>query len=84
MAKALVGIEDLPASRFHKKIAVVAAGGPFCDGYLLGIIVVALPFIAKDLALSALQIGLIGASSLIGMFVGGLVFGPMTDRFGRQ
>lgn len=84
MAKALVGIEDLPTSRFHKKIAVVAAGGPFCDGYLLGIIVVALPFIAKDLALSALQIGLIGASSLIGMFVGGLVFGPMTDRFGRQ
>lgn len=84
MVKALVGIEDLPMSRFHKKIAVVAAGGPFCDGYLLGIIVVALPFIAKDLALSALQIGLIGASSLIGMFVGGLVFGPMTDRFGRQ
>ncbi|CAH2793384.1 MAG: Uncharacterized MFS-type transporter [uncultured Paraburkholderia sp.] len=59
-------------------------GGPFCDGYLLGIIVVALPFIAKDLALSALQIGLVGASSLIGMFVGGLVFGPVTDRFGRQ
>ncbi|MEX3671611.1 MFS transporter [Paraburkholderia phenoliruptrix] len=84
MAKALVGIEDLPTSRFHKRIAVVAAGGPFCDGYLLGIIVVALPFIARDLALSALQIGLVGASSLIGMFVGGLVFGPMTDRFGRQ
>ncbi|MPW23380.1 MFS transporter [Paraburkholderia sp. CNPSo 3157] len=84
MAKAFVGIEDLPTSRFHKRIALVAAGGPFCDGYLLGIIVVALPFIAKDLALSALQIGLIGASSLIGMFVGGLVFGPMTDRFGRQ
>ncbi|CAB3685813.1 Inner membrane metabolite transport protein YgcS [Paraburkholderia phenoliruptrix] len=84
MAKALVDIEDLPTSRFHKRIAVVAAGGPFCDGYLLGIIVVALPFIARDLALSALQIGLVGASSLIGMFVGGLVFGPMTDRFGRQ
>ncbi|MEX3759697.1 MFS transporter [Paraburkholderia phenoliruptrix] len=84
MAEALIGIEDLPTSRFHKRIAVVAAGGPFCDGYLLGIIVVALPFIARDLALSALQIGLVGASSLIGMFVGGLVFGPMTDRFGRQ
>jgi putative MFS transporter len=84
MAKTLVGIEDLPTSRFHRRIAVVAAGGPFCDGYLLGIIVVALPFIAKDLALSALQIGLIGASSLIGMFAGGVVFGPMTDRFGRQ
>ncbi|WP_250536428.1 MFS transporter [Caballeronia sp. AZ10_KS36] len=84
MAKALVGIEELPTNGFHKRIAIVAAGGPFCDGYLLGIIVVALPFIAKDLALSAVQIGLIGASSLIGMFLGGVVFGPMTDRFGRQ
>lgn len=28
--------------------------------------------------------GLIGASSLIGMFIGGIVFGPMTDKFGRQ
>jgi putative MFS transporter len=84
MAKTLIGIEDLPTSRFHKRIAFVAAGGPFCDGYLLGIIVVALPFIAQDLALNALQIGLIGAASLIGMFVGGVVFGPMTDRFGRQ
>jgi putative MFS transporter len=84
MAETLIGIEDLPTSRFHRRIAFVAAGGPFCDGYLLGIIVVALPFIAQDLALNALQIGLIGAASLIGMFVGGVVFGPMTDRFGRQ
>ncbi|NSX16581.1 MFS transporter [Cupriavidus taiwanensis] len=84
MANTLIGIEDLPTSRFHKRIALVAAGGPFCDGYLLGIIVVALPFIAQDLALNALQIGLVGAASLVGMFVGGVVFGPMTDRFGRQ
>lgn len=84
MANTRIGIEDLPTSRFHKRIALVAAGGPFCDGYLLGIIVVALPFIAQDLALNALQIGLVGAASLVGMFVGGVVFGPMTDRFGRQ
>jgi putative MFS transporter len=84
MANTLTGIEDLPTSRFHKRIALVAAGGPFCDGYLLGIIVVALPLIAQDLALNALQIGLIGAASLVGMFAGGVVFGPMTDRFGRQ
>ncbi len=84
MANARISIDDLPTSRFHKRIAFVAAGGPFCDGYLLGIIVVALPFIARDLHLDALWMGLIGAASLVGMFIGGLVFGPMTDRFGRQ
>lgn len=84
MASTLTSIDDLPTSRFHKRIAFVAAGGPFCDGYLLGIIVVALPFIAQDLRLDALQMGLIGAASLIGMSIGGVVFGPMTDRFGRQ
>lgn len=84
MANTRISIDDLPTSRFHKRIAVVAAGGPFCDGYLLGIIVVALPLIARDLHLDALWMGLIGAASLVGMFIGGLVFGPMTDRFGRQ
>ncbi|HYS64610.1 MAG TPA: MFS transporter [Paraburkholderia sp.] len=84
MASKRVSIDDLPTSRFHRRIAFVAAGGPFCDGYLLGIIVVALPFIGQSLHLDALQMGLIGAASLIGMFIGGIVFGPMTDRFGRQ
>ncbi|MDR5798212.1 MFS transporter [Caballeronia sp. LZ008] len=84
MATTRISIDELPTSPFHKRIALVAAGGPFCDGYLLGIIVVALPFIAQDLHLDAVQMGLIGAASLIGMFLGGIVFGPMTDRFGRQ
>ena len=84
MAVGKINVDDLPTSGFHKRIAFIAAGGPFCDGYLLGIIVVALPLIAKDLALNALQLGLIGAASLIGMFLGGILFGPMTDRFGRQ
>jgi putative MFS transporter len=84
MTERRVSLDELPTSRFHRRVALVAAGGPFCDGYLLGIIVVALPLIARDLHLSAAQSGLIGASSLLGMFIGGIVFGPMTDRFGRQ
>ncbi|GLV75496.1 MFS transporter [Streptomyces hygroscopicus] len=79
-----VPLDDLPTSRFHRKVAVVAAGGPFCDGYLLGIIAVALPAISADLGTGALGEGLIGASALMGMFVGGLVFGPLTDRLGRS
>jgi putative MFS transporter len=77
-------LDDLPLSRFHKRIAIVAAGGPFCDGYLLGIIAIAIPSIALDLGLTPAETGVLGAASLAGMFVGGLVFGPLTDRIGRK
>ncbi|MFS7873452.1 MFS transporter [Streptomyces asiaticus] len=79
-----VPLDDLPTCRFHRKVAFVAAGGPFCDGYLLGIIAVALPTIATDLGMGSLGEGLIGASALMGMFLGGLIFGPLTDRLGRS
>ncbi|MBI0379555.1 MFS transporter [Streptomyces albiflaviniger] len=79
-----VPLDDLPTCRFHRKVAFVAAGGPFCDGYLLGIIAVALPTIATDLGIGSLGEGLIGASALMGMFLGGLIFGPLTDRLGRS
>ncbi len=84
MPNKLVKVDDLPTSGFHKRIAFVAAGGPFCDGYLLGIIAVALPFLVKDLHLTASQSGLIGAAALLGMMVGGVLLGPATDKFGRQ
>jgi putative MFS transporter len=79
-----VALDDLPTTWFHRRIAFVAAGGPFCDGFLLGIIAVALPSATVDLGLNSTWQGLVGASALIGMFVGGLVFGPLTDRLGRS
>nr|WP_284709096.1 MFS transporter [Streptomyces hygroscopicus] len=39
---------------------------------------------SSDLGTGALGEGFIGASALMGMFVGGLVFGPLTDRLGRS
>ncbi len=77
-------LDELPTSRFHRKLAFVTAGGPFCDGYLLGIIAVALPSASADLGFGSLWSGLIGASALVGMFVGGVLFGPLTDRLGRS
>ncbi|GAA2352371.1 MFS transporter [Streptomyces violaceusniger] len=40
--------------------------------------------IVPKFGLSAAWQGLIGASALIGMLFGGVVFGFLTDRFGRQ
>ncbi len=54
------------------------------DGYDLGTISVVLPLITSDLHLSAAWSGLIGASTLIGIFLGGPIFGAITDLIGRK
>ncbi|MBK3815217.1 MULTISPECIES: MFS transporter [Paraburkholderia] len=41
-------------------------------------------YIANNLSLTSVQVGLLESSSLIGMFIGGIVFGPVTDELGRQ
>ncbi|WP_066897600.1 MFS transporter [Mycolicibacterium houstonense] len=77
-------IDDAPLTAFHKKLTLFSSGGPFIDGYALSIIGVALITLEPAMNLSATEIGLIGAASLIGIFVGGGVFGYVTDKVGRH
>jgi putative MFS transporter len=77
-------IEHSRPNRTHWLITMYAGGGEFCDGYILSIIGVALPLITGAFQLSTAAAGLIGSASLVGMFLGGLVFGHVTDRVGRQ
>lgn len=51
---------------------------------MLSIIGVALVQAEGALSLSSVEIGLIGAMALIGIFFGGLIFGYITDKVGRQ
>ncbi|CAM5697612.1 Sialic acid transporter NanT [Streptomyces antimycoticus] len=77
-------LDNAPVTAFHRRMVLVAMGGPFCDGYLLGIMGVALSLITPALALDTLWTGLVAASVLVGVFLGGAVFGPITDRAGRH
>ncbi|MER6983696.1 MFS transporter, partial [Streptomyces carpinensis] len=77
-------IDEAPLSRFHRKLTWACAGGPFLDGYLLSIIGVALAGMSSELHLSTGEESLIGAAALVGIFVGGLFFGAVTDRLGRE
>ncbi|WP_084959544.1 MFS transporter [Thermoactinospora rubra] len=77
-------IDDAPLSRFHKKLTLYSAGGPFLDGYALTIIGVALITMRPALDMSGAELGLTAAAALIGIFVGGAVFGYVTDKVGRQ
>ncbi|WP_067687561.1 MFS transporter [Nocardia jejuensis] len=77
-------IDDAPFTSFHKRLAIACSGGPLLDGYILSIVGTALIGMKPELSLSTLDIQLIGASALIGMFVGGALFGVLTDKIGRE
>ena len=84
MATAKVMLDDVPVTGFHRKLTLLTAGGPFLDGYILGIVGIALALLTPDLHLKPFETGLIGAAALIGVFLGGAVFGYVTDLVGRQ
>lgn len=77
-------IDDAPFGAFHRRLAIYSCGGPFCDGYILGIIAIALGPLSHDLGLSKSWEGLVAAATLAGMTIGAALFGYLTDRIGRQ
>ncbi|MGP0224051.1 MFS transporter [Paenarthrobacter sp. NCHU4564] len=77
-------IDDGPLTRYHRRLIAACSGGPFLDGYLLSIVGVALTGASAELGLDSVELGLAGAASLVGLFLGSLVLGPITDRIGRK
>ncbi|PVZ20381.1 MULTISPECIES: MFS transporter [unclassified Pseudomonas] len=84
MAGQTLKIDDLPVGRFHIKIAALTFGAHFTDGYILGLVGIALTLITPQMDLSPAWQGLVAASALFGLFVGSLFFGWLSDRMGRQ
>ena len=77
-------LEDVPLNNFHKKLAVYSSAAPFLDGYVLSIIGVVMLQITTALKLTPLEEGMVAASSLFGMFLGGFLGGLFTDKLGRK
>ncbi len=69
---------------FHNRLTLLSAAGMFLDGFDLTVIAVALPLLVKQWQISAGLTGLVGASAVIGMLVGSLLLGHLTDRIGRR
>jgi putative MFS transporter len=55
-------IDDAPLNSFHLRVVAYTTGGYFVDGYILGMIGIALALLAPQLGLGAVWTGLIGAS----------------------
>jgi putative MFS transporter len=82
-------LDDVPLNFFHCKIAALTFGAHLTEGYAIGTIAYALkPFLDQILGIHAqhraLWKGLIGSSTLMGIFLGSLLFGWLSDRVGRQ
>src|SRR5579864_5644302 len=77
-------LEEVPFGAFHRRLAVYANGGLFCDGYILSGFSLALAGLTNELPASAFVLGLMAAAPLIGIFLGGLAFGYVTDLVGRR
>ncbi|WP_428949832.1 MFS transporter [Streptomyces sp. cg35] len=64
-------------------VFTVAMCGKLIDGYVQAV-GPGLAMATRQLDMSALWQGLVGAGALIGCFVGGPLFGWLTDRYGRK
>lgn len=71
-------------SPFLIKVTAFSSGGPFLEGYVLGIIGVALIQMTPALGIDANWSGLIGIASIVGIFAGALIGGWVTDLLGRK
>lgn len=79
-----LSINDAPVNRITVIATLAVFGGIFIDGYILGVIGYAIGPAATELQLSNLVKGLIAATALVGIFIGGSFFGHISDRFGRK
>ncbi|WP_205962462.1 MFS transporter [Paraburkholderia phosphatilytica] len=79
-----VSLDDAPLKPFHIKIAGLTFGAHFTEGYTLGTIGYALGSLNRQMPLDPFWMGMIGSSALMGIFVGSLVFGWLSDKLGRQ
>lgn len=84
MAQATASAREFGDRGFLRRLTLATAWGEGLDGFDLGVLSVVLVPLSRELGISPVWAGLIGASSLIGIFFGAPIGGFLTDRFGRR
>lgn len=83
-ARPQLQIEESPMTPFLWRVVAFTLGGMFTDGYIIGHIGVALGLATPELGLDGLWLGLLAASTLVGILLGAPLAGRLADRFGRR
>jgi MFS transporter, putative metabolite transport protein len=73
-----------PMTAMQWRIWWLAAAGKFFEGLVVFITGVAMPLIAVEFNMNALQHGVVGAASLFGILLGAVTLGGLADNFGRK
>ncbi|SMQ89224.1 Inner membrane metabolite transport protein ygcS [Raoultella ornithinolytica] len=79
-----VRMDDLPLNGFHCRIAALTFGAHLVDGYVLGVIGYAIIQLTPAMRLTPFMAGMIGGAALLGLFIGSLILGWVSDHIGRQ
>ena len=82
--QAKISLDDITMTPFLRRVTAFSSGGPFLEGYVLGVIGVALPSMVPDLGIDDHWAGLIGVAALVGLFLGASLGGWVTDMIGRR
>ncbi|MHB1302685.1 MAG: MFS transporter [Acidiphilium sp.] len=77
-------LESPELRSFHRRLTFLSAAGVFLDGFDLTVIAVALPLLVKAWHIPPGLTGAVAAAAVVGMLVGSLLFGHLTDRLGRK
>lgn len=76
-------IDDAQLTSFHRKLTIFCSGGPFLDGFAMGVIGFALPQISTQWNLGSVWQGFLAAAPLLGA-PAVVAIGYLTDRLGRR
>ncbi len=77
-------LDGVRFNAFHARVLLWCALIIIFDGYDLVIYGVVLPSLMAEWGLSAMQAGALGSCALVGMMIGALFFGSLSDRIGRR
>ena len=77
-------LPSVPMTAMQWRIWTLAAAGKFFEGFVVFMTGVALPLISRQFGINSAQDGFISASSLMGILIGAVGLGGMSDYFGRK
>jgi AAHS family 4-hydroxybenzoate transporter-like MFS transporter len=77
-------LDDRPVGRYQYLIACLCAAVVFIDGFDAQVMGFVAPALSADLHIARVALGTVISSGTLGMLLGALAFGPLSDRFGRK
>jgi MFS transporter, putative metabolite:H+ symporter len=77
-------LNRLPTTRYTCAFVLLLAGALIIEAFDIGSLSVILPILKPLMHLSAVQVGVLAASSTVGITIGMIPAGLLADRFGRK